>query len=910
MKSFIIYEIQLEGIKCTACVRKITEKLKEREEIIHLNINILSEKLFLTIADSFDISILIDDINNLNFKVLKTTKIHNTNQYERTLYFSFFVNFLEKNELLEYINKSEGIIHAEYFDNQLIVIYNELITNGRNIYDALIKKYDVSNFKVFNPILDNLKPQPMISKISKSNFFLSVLVLLVYLSYWMNSLMFPEFFFYPHDITYPISYCCVLYIIFSVLILILLGKQILISATKSLKNGIKLTNLNMESLISLGILSSFMLATFLLIRNCFEAGNKNSSHEVSHQREMQIEMIIEMFLSSSMILSIITIGKKIEEHGKNKITNRINSIFPTEKLLKTKVLTFFEPKNKKCLALSTHSYPIELFSKNDLIQINEPCTLLLDCSILKVDQNNELKVIDSVYKGSDEIKIVKEGERIMSGAEIKSGSAILRVENNLEKSFLIKILQEAILAQSRTQDQNTFISKIAAYFVSFIIFLAILVNIVWNLLLATQFVVLENQFCVWCFPIERMIAVLVASCPCALGLAIPSVMVSGMNIGLRHGIIFKSLEIIKKINEVTTIVFDKTGTLFTNVKNISDCQYYNKDNKFSNKELWKIISLVESNFSTPLATFLYKQSIANNEGELITRYKIYEKPEFKKTGIVSKIIDVAQTENEEDKIHDISIGNIFLNPNIAIPKNVEYEIEKKEKMGQTGIIMAIDNVLQIIIYIDNQKNLRCEAKEVMNCLKNNFKKKICILSGDSVNTVSYIGDILGFEKENLIGNACAETKRQLLHFMKLNGEKTMMIGDGLNDVPSLSESSVGVSINSKSEINLMAADVILLEENLWKIPIILKLSRTIKIFIRINLIWTFSYNIIILPIVAGCFYRWGVDIPPLVSSLAMSLSSIVVVLMANLMTFLKFNIEKRGKTQKNSDFMGYMEMVV
>lgn len=910
MNSFIIYEIQLEGIKCTACVSKISEKLKAISEIINFNINIFSEKLFLTVPCSFDVSLLIKEIHDLGFKVLKTTKIPNSSEYERTIYFSFSFNSLEKNELLKFLNKSDGIIHAEYFDNQLIIKYNELITNGRNIYDSLIKKYDRSSFKVFNPILENLKPKPIISKIKNSNFFLSLLILLVYISYWIISLMFPEFFFYPNDIKYPISYCCVLYILFSICILFLLGKQIFISATKSLKNGIKLINLNMESLISLGILSSFMLASFLLIKTSFEAIIKNNSHDFSHQREMQIEMIIEMFLSSSMILSIITIGKKIEDHGKNKITSRINSIFPTEKLLKTKELTFFEPKNKKCLISSTHSYPIELFSQNDLIQINEPCTLLLDCSVLKVDQNNELKVIDSAYKGSDEIKIVQEGEKIMSGAEIKSGSAILLVENNLEKSFLIKVLQEAILAQSRTQDHSPFISKISAYFVSFIIFLAISVNLIWDVLLVTEFVVLEDQFCVWCFPIERMIAVLVASCPCALGLAMPTIMVSGMNIGLRHGIIFKSLEIIQKINEVTTIVFDKTGTLFTNVKSISDCKYYNNNSKFSNKDLWKIISLVESNFSTPLATFLYKQSIAHCEGELITKFKIYEKPEFNQTGIISKIIDVSQTKNVENPIHDISIGNVYLNPNISIPKNVEYEIEMKEKSGQTGIVMAIDNILQIIIYIDNQKNLRSEAKEVMNCLKNNFKKKIFILSGDSINTITCIGDFLGFEKENLIGNACAETKRELLHCMRLNGEKTMMIGDGLNDVPSLSESSVGVSINSKSEMNLMAADVILLGENLWKIPTILKLSQTVKVFIKINLIWTFSYNIIILPIVSGCFYKWGFEIPPLVSSLAMSLSSIVVVLMANMMNFLNFDVEKKEKSDKNSGYLGYMEMVV
>ena len=99
MKSLIIYEIQLEGIKCIACVSKISEKLKVRSEIIKMNINIFSEKLFLTVADSFDISVLIHDIQDLNFKVLKTTKIPNTSEYERTIYFSFVSNFLEKNEL-------------------------------------------------------------------------------------------------------------------------------------------------------------------------------------------------------------------------------------------------------------------------------------------------------------------------------------------------------------------------------------------------------------------------------------------------------------------------------------------------------------------------------------------------------------------------------------------------------------------------------------------------------------------------------------------------------------------------------------------------------------------------------------------------------------------------------------------
>ena len=180
----------------------------------------------------------------------------------------------------------------------------------------------------------------------------------------------------------------------------------------------------------------------------------------------------------------------------------------------------------------------------------------------------------------------------------------------------------------------------------------------------------------------------------------------------------------------------------------------------------------------------------------------------------------------------------------------------------------------------------------MNCLQKNLKKEVYILSGDHKDTVLEVGKYLNIPEKNLIGECEASMKKALIKRLReVERKEVMMVGDGLNDILSLEEASLGVSINAKSELNLIASDIVILQENLWNIVFIFDLLHAARVFIYINLAWAFLYNIVMIPMAAGVFEEIGLHISPLISSASMSGSSVIVVLFSSLLRFFKFNRE-------------------
>lgn len=180
-----------------------------------------------------------------------------------------------------------------------------------------------------------------------------------------------------------------------------------------------------------------------------------------------------------------------------------------------------------------------------------------------------------------------------------------------------------------------------------------------------------------------------------------------------------------------------------------------------------------------------------------------------------------------------------------------------------------------------------------------LKLDVYILSGDAQNTVLDVGNYLGIPAQNLKGEIDAQNKLQLLKQLRKQEHKpTMMIGDNLNDILSIHEADVGISINAKSELNLLASDVVLLSENLWLIPFLFNLMRKSRLFIILNLVWAFAYNVTMAPVAAGVFYKYNITIEPMFASAAMAASSIIVVMFSNLMRFLQIDPSKQDKVQK------------
>lgn len=905
-QKFHLFELQLQGIRCTGCANRICKSLKDSFTILDAKVNVLAEKLQITIENPANLPQVLEKIISMDFKILsdpKEIKLQGTDSNQRELVFKFEEAPESRNKIDKIFNEKPGIIDLKYskffFKEHFIELkirYNPLVIKGRWIYEQLLT-IALKNLEVIDQNLDYFRSKTGIKKGPRLKELLWALITVAF--FIIFALIFPVFEFFYEVIIYPMSFNVFsIYTIFMFIITLIVMWRFGIKTYKSaFQIFIKSKVLNMETLITVGSLASFIMAVFLIIGYSIENTSETNKikektmtqGQIEYNRREQILIIVEMLETTSLILAIITIGKFLEDKAKMTIVKMTDEIFPENTLLQNTKLTYIEPKNRNFMVESRKEYELSLLDRDDLIEVNGPMRLLLDGVILHVDAENPqgIKLIDSACFGWDDAFFAQKGDRIKSGAEIIEGKAIVQIENPIENSLLCQMSKQLNIVQNNIETNENGISvlfsRLAANFVKFIFLLALITLIVWLIIVGVGTMSVD-MYCKWCFPFERAISVLVASCPCALGLAIPSVIVIALNLAMKNSILIKKNMFFEKINKVNCVVFDKTGTLFTKVEEIYEYKRMGPSN-FKEEELWQIISLLEKGSNHPLGQLLYKESIKRiTTTAFNVNFVLLEKPMISKNGVQGAF--KAKSADKSNMAFNAFIGNKLINSNLKLDDNIKNEIFLHESLGQTTLLLSIDNELALIIYLDNSANLRPESKQVVQYLQEDLKKEVYILSGDSTETVIRIGEFLNIPHHRLFGNVEAQSKKILLANLKEKQKKeVMMIGDGLNDVLSIQEAAVGVSINSKSELNIMASDVVALNENLWKIVSLFNLSRNTRIFIMINLAWAFAYNILVIPIAAGALSEVGVVIPPFFSSLAMSISSLVVVLFSNLLRY-------------------------
>ena len=917
--AFYLYELQLQGIRCTGCANRICKNLKDSYSIIDAKVNVLAEKLQITMKDQSNIPQILDKIKSMDFKILsepREIKLDGNDLYKREIFFIFEEVMDIHNKLDVCFKEKPGILKCEITNIysrksflQLKIVYNPLVVKARWVYEQLTL-LNFQGLEVHNPHLDNFKSK---NNLKRTTTYKDLLLALFTVAFFIIfALVFPLFDFFYKAIIFPLSFNIFsIYTIFMLVITILVMLKFGFKTYKnSITNFYHSKSLNMESLITLGSLSSFFMSIFLIIGYGIENSSKTPDNisigmeqDMNSERKDQILMIVEMLETTSLILAIITIGKFLEDKAKMHIVKMTDEIFPENTLLKNTELEYIEPKNRNFMIESRKNYEISLIDRDDLIEVKGPMKLLLDGVILHIDSENKhgIKVIDSACFGWDDAFYAQKGDRIKSGAEILEGKAIVQVENVIENSVLCQMSKQLNVVQNNIETSENGISvlfaKLAANFVKIIILFSIITLIVWLIIIGTDSVNID-QYCKWCFPFERAISVLVASCPCALGLAIPSVIVIALNLAMKNSILIKKNTFFEKINKVNCVIFDKTGTLFTKVEEISEYKRFGAD-QYEEDEIWQIISLLEKSSNHPLGQLMYKEAIKRIKTTVFNiNYVLLDKPSPNKNGVIAQM---KCKNNNSDTILNTYIGNRRLNPDLKLEDNIEKEILIHESLGQTALLFSINKELVMLIYLDNSSNLRPESKALIQYLQTELHKEVYILSGDSSETVIRIGEFLNIPHHRLFGNVDAQSKKTLLKKLKDKEHKeVMMIGDGINDVLSIQEATVGVSINSKSELNIIASDVIALNENLWKIVSLFNLSKMTRLFIIVNLCWAFAYNILVIPIAAGALTSAGFMIPPFFSSVAMSASSLIVVLFSNLMRFIRFDPTKR-KNWKGSD---------
>lgn len=705
--------------------------------------------------------------------------------------------------LEKYLLKQDGI------DDALVnlVMSSASITYEDNItIEDLNRFVSEAGFKSLGLYNENEDKDNNRTKYFVVNGLLALLVLYISMSHMIHLPVIP----FLHMINYPVNYSVCLFI-FS-LYFIYFGRDIIISGIKN----IKYKSPNMDTLVTLGVVSSFIFSTFNMIM--ILKGNNEYVENL-------------YFESVCIILYLIKFGRYIDGISKEKTKDTIKGLVT---ITPNKAILFINNKEKKV--------SIDEVKKGDILIVKPGNRFAVDGVIVKGSTH-----VDESFISGESIPIKKSiNDKVVAGSINLDGEVLYKAENIGRDSTISEIVRLVVEATNTKAPIARIADKVSGIFVPVVIFIALLTLII-HLILGASF----NESIVY------FVTILVCACPCALGLATPLAIVVSEGLCAKNGILVKKSEILENVNKIDVIVFDKTGTL--TYGNLRISKIINKSN-YSDNDLIEIVSSLENKTAHPIASSFKEYSKTNN-------LKSLDVDDFKNIAGIG----LSGTINDKSYL----IGNNKLFDKYKINNNMLRE-EKKLSLDGNSIVYVIEDK-KVIGLIGVKDIIRDNAKDVINKLKN-IDKRIIMLTGDNEITADIIAKSIGIKE--VIANVSPKDKSNKIKELKNKGFKVMMVGDGINDAPSLSLADIGVSLNSAIDIAADSAGVILMRNDLNSIYNLFDIGKKTLGNIKENLFWAFFYNVCMIPISCGLFEFINITMNPMIAGLAMTLSSFTVIINA------------------------------
>lgn len=603
------------------------------------------------------------------------------------------------------------------------------------------------------------------------------------------------------------------------LVLLVLSLPSLYLGKDILYNGYKnLVNLmpNMDTLVSIGILSSLLFSIYETILVIL--GN-----ELSHV----------YFESSVMIVFFLKIGRYIDNLSKSKTTEAIQD------------LMLLTPSSAQVLKNGKiENVTIDEINKGDIVICKSGETIAVDGRIV----NGEITINESFITGESVPKAKSVGDMVIAGSINCDGYIEYEAIKIGKESTVSEIVRMVVEATNTKAPISRIADIVSKYFVLGVLIIAIL-GFCGYLVFAKDFSKAINIF----------VTVLVVACPCALGLATPIAMVVSNGKSARNGILVKNNAILEAFHKINTLVFDKTGTLTEGSLKIQEEYYFNNVDRI---KALQMMGSVEKGSIHPIAKAIERKIQEEN----INLLEISEFMNISGKGVKANI----------DK-KEILVGNEKLLDEFGVvPSKEEKEaIAKVKENGNTLLLLAEDK--KIIAVLGAKDKVKESSKPIIEKLKKR-NIEVIMLTGDSSASATSIAKELKIDR--VISDVLPKEKASLIKKLQDEGKLVAMVGDGINDAPSLALSDIGISISCATDIAINSADVVLMEDDLEKINTLYDISKkTIKI-VKENLFWAFLYNICLIPIALGAFSFLGLTINPMIASFAMMFSSLSVILNA------------------------------
>ncbi len=620
------------------------------------------------------------------------------------------------------------------------------------------------------------------------------------------------------------------------LTLFLLASAVVIINNRYYINGFKtLFHLspNMDSLIALGSGASMLYGIYAMYKISWALGHGDMAVVQQFSHDLYFE-------GAGTILTLITLGKFFEARAKGKTTDAINRLLD----LAPKSATVIRDGKETVIDASD-------VVKGDILIVRTGESVPVD-GIIKSGHGS----LDESAITGESLPVDKaEGDSVTGATVNTSGYFTMEATKVGDETALAQIIKLVDEATSSKAPIAKLADRVAGIFVPVVIAVAVLSAAVWMIAGAS-----------FEFALTIAVSVLVVSCPCALGLATPTAIMVGTGRGAANGILIKSAEALENAHDIKTVILDKTGTVTEGRPVVTDVI---SRPPFSKEELLMNAASLERLSEHPLAKAVVDEAAKSDIGFV----PVEDFLQIPGQGISGRVSG-----------HTILAGNLrMMRENGIADSSLDEESHRLAKEGKTPLFFTQDGSLMGVIALADV--IKLSSRQAVDDLKAMGIETV-MLTGDNRLTAEAVGRQVGIGRT--VAEVLPQDKEEAVRAIQAEGKKTAMVGDGINDAPALARADVGIAIGAGTDVAMEAADIVLMKSDLKDVATAIELSKATIRNIKENLFWAFFYNIICIPIAAGCFYAaYGLKMNPMVAALAMSFSSVFVVSNALRLRFFK-----------------------
>jgi P-type Cu+ transporter len=788
--------LQIAGMTCAACAVRIEKGLKKIEGVEEASVNFALEKSKVTFDPSkANVNQFKEKVHSLGYKVMSEKAEFDISG----MTCAACANRIEKR-----LNKLEGVQNAtvNFALESAQAEYNPDEVSVQDMKEAIKKlgyrleqKQEAKGEKVDHR-------QKEIEK-QKGKFIFSAILSLPLLWAMVSHFEFTSFIWLPEMFMNPWVQLAL-----ATPVQFLVGGQFYVGAYKALRNK----SANMDVLVALGTSAAYFYSIYLSIL---------SIGSDAHMVELYFE-------TSAVLITLIILGKLFEAKAKGRSSEAIKKLMG----LQAKTATVLRDGKEMSL-------PIDEVIAGDIVYVKPGEKIPVDGVIFE-----GRSALDESMITGESIPVDKTVGDLVIGSTINKNGFLkvkaTKVGKDTALAQIIKVVEEAQGSKAPIQRLADVISGI---FVPIVVGIAIVTFLVW------YFIVSPGEFAV---ALEKLIAVLVIACPCALGLATPTSIMAGSGRAAEYGILFKGGEHLETTHRLDTVILDKTGTVTNGKPTLTDVILANG---IEENEFLMLVGAAERNSEHPLAEAIV-EGIKEKGIELGSSEHFEAIPGF---GIESKV---------EGKSLLIGTSRLMEKNNIDVG-GILAKKENLEKQGKTAMLVAIDQQFAGVIAVaDTIKETSLKAIERLK----NMGLEVVMITGDNKQTAQAIANEVGIE--HVIAEVLPEGKAEEVKKLQKAGKIVAMVGDGINDAPALATADIGMAIGTGTDVAMEAADITLIRGDLNSIADAIFMSKMTIRNIKQNLFWAFAYNAVGVPIAALGF------LAPWLAGVAMAFSSVSVVLNA------------------------------